>query len=174
MKNWILGLAAGLASLLGGILAVFNPIGAAITAGTIAGWSLLIVGFLQGYWAWKSKEFGARLGSTILAAAALLMGVLLLLGPAGDGGLLKLFLAIALLISGAAKLWAGRMLRGDRNFFMVMVAGGVSLLLGLCLLTSFPPSLSANIGLILAFELLANGVALIVLSLYSRHQGEES
>lgn len=174
MKNWIFGLAAGLTSLLGGILAVFNPIGAAITVGTIAGWSLLTVGCLQGYWAWKSKEFNARLGSTIVAILALLMGVLLLLGPAGDGGLLELFLAIALLISGAAKLWAGRILRGDRYFFLVMGAGGVSFLLGLCLLTSFPPSISANIGLILTFELLANGVALIVLSMYSRHQYEES
>jgi uncharacterized membrane protein HdeD (DUF308 family) len=39
MKHWILWLVAGLVSLLGGIMALANPLAASLTAELLAGWS---------------------------------------------------------------------------------------------------------------------------------------
>ena len=56
-------------------------------------------------------------------------------------------------------------LGGDRLFFAIVAAGAVSLLLGLVLFTGIPAFLAGNLGRVLGLELIASGVALIVLSL---------
>ncbi|MBB3994832.1 uncharacterized membrane protein HdeD (DUF308 family) [Sulfitobacter undariae] len=168
MKNWALWLCVGIISLIGGLLALFNPLSASIAATTLAGWALLFVGALQGWSAWKSAGFKARTGAGIAAAASLLMGLVLLFGPFGDGTFLRYALTALLIISGAAKLWAARHIRGDDLHLVVLGAGGVSVLLGLVVLTGFPGFLAGSLGAILGLELMANGAALVVLSLRRR------
>ncbi|MCQ0091247.1 HdeD family acid-resistance protein [Roseovarius sp. M141] len=168
MKNRTLWLCIGVISLIGGILALLNPLSASIAAATLAGWALLIIGALQGWSAWSSQGFKARTGAGIAAAAALLMGVLLVFGPFGDGSFLRYALTALLFISGAAKLWAARHVRGDGLFPVVIGAGAISVLLGLVILTTIPGFIAGNLGIVLGLELLANGAALVVLSLRHR------
>jgi len=168
MKNWLLWLIVGLVSLIAGVLALLNPLSASVTAVTLAGWALLIIGALQAYSAWTSPGFRATASAGVAAVTALLMGVLLLFGPFGDGSFLRIALVLLLFISGAAKLWSARQIRGDDLFVVVLAAGAVSVLLGLVLLTGFPGLLAGNLGVILGLELLANGMALIVLALRRR------
>ncbi|MFX0543495.1 DUF308 domain-containing protein [Roseovarius sp. S4756] len=115
MKNWYLKLLFGLVWIGAGIFALFNPFSAAVTAMTLAGWALLVVGMLQAYSARKSQGFSIRLGAGITAAAALFMGLLLLLGPFGDGTFLRLSLVVLLLVSGAAKLWSTYRMRVNKR-----------------------------------------------------------
>lgn len=168
MKNWLLWLIVGIISLIGGILALLNPVSASVAATTLAGWALVIVGGLQGYSAWKSQGFSATAGAGVAAVAALLMGLLLLFGPFGDGSFLRNVLVLLLAVSGAAKLWSARQIRGDELFAVVLAAGAVSIVLALVVLSGFPGFIAGNLGIILGLELLANGVALIVLSLKRR------
>ena len=165
MKNWLLWLIAGVLSLLGGVLALMNPLSATMTASTLAGGALLIVGAIQGYTAWKSTGFRARLGAAVAAAAAFLMGILLFFGPFGDGSFLRISLAQLLIASGAAKLWSGRQIRGDRLVVVVAASGAISICLGLIISCGIPGFLAGNHGVVLGLELLASGAALIVLSL---------
>lgn len=165
MQNSFVWLIAGVVSLVGGTLALLNPLSASITATNLAGWVLLIVGCLQAYSAWVSQGFRARTGAGLSAAAALLMGASLVFGAFGDGSMLRILLSLLLFASGAAKLWSARQIRGDGMAVAVTIAGTVSLILGVVLLTGFLGSFAGRLGLILGAELLANGVALIVLAL---------
>lgn len=168
MKNSMTRIFVGVLSVIAGILAVLNPLSASIAATTLTGWALVIVGVLQGYSAWQSSGIKVRAGTGISAAAALIMGLLLLFGSFAEGSLLRMLLGLLLLVSGAAKLWLSRPLRDDPLFLVVVGTGAVSLLLGAVVLTGFPAFLAGNLGRVLGLELIVNGLALTVLSMRQR------
>jgi len=161
MKNWIWWLLAGLVALAGGALGLVNPNAAQIASTTIAGWALVLMALLQGRAAWKSKAFRERAGAGLFAAAGLFLGLSLLLGPFGDGTLLRWLLGGLLIVGGLAKLWIGRRYRTDPLFWAVVAAGALSLVLGALILLGMTPQL----GAVLSLELLGNGAALIVMAL---------
>lgn len=161
MTNWIWWLLAGGVALAGGILGLLNPTAAQVTSTTIAGWALVIMALLQGRAALKSTAFRERAGAGIFAAAGLFLGLSLLLGPFGDGTVLRWLLGGLLVVGGAAKLWIGRRCATDPLFWVVIGAGALSVLLGGLVLIGA----SLQLGVILSFELLGSGAALIVMAL---------
>ncbi|MCC5778373.1 hypothetical protein H7H48_04870 [Nitratireductor sp. B36] len=154
MKHWMLWLLAGIVALIGGLAALFNLGSASSLTLTLGGWALIIVGGLQGWAAYKAPSVPAMIGAGLLALAGVFLGLSLLFGPFGDGRVLRFLLGAILMASGATKLWVGRSLHGDRVFPVLL---GVTI----------------NFGLIVALELLASGVGLVLLSLrLKRHAGE--
>lgn len=166
MKSWLPMMAAGLASLLGGLVALINPASASVATTTLVGWVLLIVAGFQGWAAWKSETTGARVRAGLIAAASLFLGLSMLWGPFGDGSLMQILIGLLLLASGGAKIWAGRAMQGEPNFPLVMGTGAVSALTGLVVLFG----LNLNFGILLAIELLASGLALVLLAMHRRAQ----
>jgi uncharacterized membrane protein HdeD (DUF308 family) len=161
MKNWLWWLLAGLVALAGGVLGLINPNAAQITSTTIAGWALVLMGLLQGRAAWKSSAFRERAGAALFAAAGLFLGLSLLIGPIGDGALLRWLLGGLLIVGGLAKLWIGRRYQTDLLFWAVLVAGALSVVLGALVLLG----VTLPLGVILSLELLGSGAALIVMAL---------
>lgn len=161
MENWLWWLAAGLVALLGGLLGLINPTAAQITSTTIAGWALVAMGLLQGRAAWKSTALRARAGAGLFAVAGLFLGLSLLMGPFGDGTLLRWLLGGLLVIAGLAKLWIGRRSKTDPLFWVVIGAGVLSVLLGAFVLLG----LDLQLGFMLSLELLGSGAALVVMAL---------
>ena len=161
MKNWMLWLLAGLVALVGGLLGLFNPNAAQMTSTTIAGWALLLMGLLQGRAAMKSSALNERAGAGVFALAGVFLGLSLLLGPFGDGTLLRWLLGGLLLVSGAAKLWIGRRCQTDALFWGVVGAGALSLLLSVLVLAGA----GLQLGTILSLELLGSGAALTIMAL---------
>lgn len=97
--------------MIGGLLALFNPMPAAITATTLGGLALLFVAGLQGYSAWQTRELRGTVSSIIVSGSALLMTIILLWGPLGNGGLVRFVLCLLLFASGGVILWWGRSLK---------------------------------------------------------------
>lgn len=161
MRNWLWWLLAGLVALVGGLLGLINPNAAQIASTTIVGWALVLMALLQGRAAWMSTAFRERAGAVLFAAAGLFLGLSLLMGPFGDGMLLRWLLGGLLLIGGLAKLWIGRRYRTDPMFWAVLVAGGLSVLLAGMVLFG----VTLQLGVILSLELLGSGAALIVMAL---------
>lgn len=169
MKHWMLWLLAGIVALIGGLAALFNLGSASSLTLTLGGWALILVGALQGWAAYKAPSVPTMIGAGLLALAGVFLGLSLLFGPFGDGRVLQFLLGALLIASGAAKLWVGRSLHGDRVFPVLLGAGGVSAILGAIVLLG----VTINFGLVVALELLASGVALVLLSLrLKRHAGE--
>ncbi|KGJ06363.1 Uncharacterized membrane protein HdeD, DUF308 family [Paracoccus halophilus] len=164
MTSWFPMMAAGIAALTGGLLALINPVSASVTTVTLAGWALLIVAALQGWSAWRSPTTSARIRAGLIAAAALFLGLSLLLGPFGDGGAMRLLTGGLLIASGGAKLWAARSLKGTENMPLVLGAGAVSALMGLVVILG----LNLDFGILLGIELLASGLALVLLAMHRR------
>lgn len=162
MKHWMLWLLAGIIALMCGLLALFNPSQAGATAEMVAGWGLLIVGALQGYAAYSGEGFKERGGALLGAVVALFLGASLVLGPFGDGTILRWIVAGSLVAAGVGKLMAARAIKEDSLSQYIMMAAAVSAVLGVIVLLG---GLGITLGLIVALELLALGVTLIILSL---------
>ena len=164
MKSWMPMLAAGLAALIGGLFALINPTGAAVTTVTLVGWALIIVAALQGWAAWKSLTTGARIRSGAIAAIALLLALFLVFGDPAQSRLLRIVITVLLLASGGAKIYAAQAMKGEQNMPLVVGAGVVSLFLGLVLMIGLNP----NFGVLLGIELLATGLGLVLLGMFRR------
>ena len=165
MKHWMILMGTGGIAVLGGLFALFNPASAVATTATITGLALLVVGALQAYSAYRSPSLQTRAGAGVLAVLAIFMGLTLTFGPFGDGSLVRLLLGLLLLGSGAAKVWSVRHLQRDQIFLPVLIAGAVSAVLGLIILTGFPGFLANALGIVLAIELLSVGAFMISLAL---------
>ncbi|MFV0294081.1 MAG: hypothetical protein ACK5II_13075 [Paracoccus sp. (in: a-proteobacteria)] len=165
MKSWLPMIAAGTAALLGGFVALINPTGASMKTVTLVGWALLIVAGLQGWAAWKAESNGPRIRAGVVAGAALFLSLSLLFGNPAESSLIRILVGLLLLGSAAAKVYMTRIMPGAENMPLVLGTAGVSAVLGLLILFGIGMH---NFGVLLGLELLASGLALVLLAMYRK------
>ena len=168
MKNSILLIGTGVLSLLGGIIALLNPLAATLTAELLTGYLFIAIGVLMLLSIFADDSWGSRLLSLVLGLVILVIGVNLVSNPLQ--GVLKLTVVVALLMLfiGVLRIvFAFRMPTAGLKA-MLILAGIVSLVLGGMILSSFPFSAAVVLGILVAIELISNGISLIVLGLAAR------
>jgi len=170
MKNSILLLGVGVLSLIGGVVALLNPLAATLTAELLAGYLFIAIGVLMLLSIFADDSWGSRLLSLILGFAILGIGINLVNKP--FEGVLQLTVVVALLMIfiGVLRIvFAFRMPTAGLKITLIL-AGVVSLGLGAMILTSFPFSAVLVLGILLAIELISNGISMIALGLVAREQ----
>lgn len=170
MKNSILLLGVGVLSLIGGVVALLNPLAATLTAELLAGYLFIAIGVLMLLSIFADDSWGSRLLSLILGFAILGIGINLVNKPLE--GVLQLTVVVALLMIfiGVLRIvFAFRMPTAGLKITLIL-AGVVSLGLGAMILTSFPFSAVVVLGILLAIELISNGISMIALGLVAREQ----
>ncbi|MBE9476790.1 MAG: DUF308 domain-containing protein [Proteobacteria bacterium] len=172
MKNWLLWLFLGIISIIGGFLAIANPLEATITAVHLAGWTFLVVGCLQIFTAFHAEGFGATLWAILGGAAGIFVGISLFNNPFAGAITLTVLVGVLFFIGGITKIFMSFSLRGSPFFMPVMVSGALSLLLGFMILSNFPGSAVISLGVMLAVELISNGVAMISLSMQRKAEDQ--
>lgn len=168
MQNWLLWLVVGILSLVAGFVALMNPMAATLTAEQVAGWAFLFIGILQVISAFRAEGFGAKIWAALLGAVGVILGIMLLGNPLHGVVTLTIVVATLFLGLGIAKILASFSLRGTPFFWPVLISGALSVLLAIMIFGNFPASLVATLGILLAVELISNGVATIALALSSR------
>ncbi|MGJ8544173.1 MAG: HdeD family acid-resistance protein [Sulfitobacter sp.] len=165
MKHWVLWLIAGALSLLGGVMALTNPLAASLTAEQLAGWAFIFTGMLSAFSAFGDQGWGARLFSLLLGLVILLIGVNLVAHPLR--GLLSLTYAVALfmLVAGMFRLLLAFRPEFAPLRWVMLLSGAVSLGLAAMILGNFPQSAVVVLGLYLGIELISNGISLIAIAL---------
>ena len=153
----------------GGLLALINLAAASVATTTLAGWNaLLVVAGFQGWAAWKSESTTARIRAGLIAVAALFLGLSLLLGPFGDGSLMRMLVGLFADRLGRGEVLGRRAMRGAPNFPLVLGTAAVSgALIGVVVLFG----LNMNLGVPLGIELLASGLALVLMAMHRRGHG---
>ena len=165
MKNWLLWLVIGIISIIGGIICLANPLQASITAEKLAGWFFVFIGVLQVITAWRAKGFSAKLWAGIAGAAGLFVGVSLLQNPLAGIISLTIIIAVLFLFTGLAKLFISFSLRNTKSFMPVLLSGVISIVLSLMVFFNLPMAAVTVLGVLLAIELISNGISLIMLAL---------
>jgi len=168
MKNSILLIGTGALSLLGGIIALLNPLEATLTAELLTGYLFIAIGVLMLLSIFADDSWGSRLLSLVLGVAILVIGVNLVSNPLQGVLQLTVVVALLMLFIGVLRIvFAFRMPTAGLKA-MLILSGIVSLALGAMILTSFPFSAAVVLGILLAIELISNGISLIVLGLAAR------
>ena len=168
MKNSILLIGTGALSLLGGIIALLNPLEATLTAELLTGYLFIAIGVLMLLSIFADDSWGSRLLSLVLGVAILVIGVNLVSNPLQGVLQLTVVVALLMLFIGVLRIvFAFRMPTAGLKA-MLILAGIVSLVLGGMILSSFPFSAAVVLGILLAIELISNGISLIVLGLTAR------
>lgn len=165
MTNRIVLFVAGAICLLGGLVAVFNPLAASFTAEQIAGWLFLFAGVVQAFAAFREGWSLRALLTGLLGAFGILVGLSLVARPLEGIIALTWLVAIFFLVSGVVKVLLSWPLRSTQFFWLLLGSGALSAILGVMILAGLPASAGIVLGTMLAIDLISSGVALIALGI---------
>ena len=170
MKNSVLMLGTGALSLIGGIFALLNPLAATLTAELLTGYLFIAIGVLMLLSILGDESWGSRILSLILGAAVLAIGINLVANPLQGVLRLTVVVAVLMLFIGALRIVVAFRMPSAGLKAALILSGLVSAGLGTMILTSFPFSAAVVLGILLAIELISNGISLITLGLAARKQ----
>jgi uncharacterized membrane protein HdeD (DUF308 family) len=168
MRHWYLLLAAGALAILGGIVALLNPLAATLTATVLAAWVFIFVGGLSVLAVFSDISVGRKIWTVLLGLLAIFVGVNILGEPLKGVLLLTWVVAILFLAEGIVKIVMSFSLRDTPYFWMVLLSGAISALLGFMVLSNFPASAASILGILLAVDLISTGAGMVALALHGR------
>jgi uncharacterized membrane protein HdeD (DUF308 family) len=166
MKHWFLLLVAGLVAVLGGVIALLNPVAATITATTIVAWLFLFMGALQVVAAFGTMGMWTRIWTAALGALAIVIGGWILTNPIAGTLVLTWTIGVLFLVEGIVKLVLAFVARQSPYFWAMLLSGAVSVVLGGMILGRFPETALTIPGILMAVDLISTGVALVALALH--------
>ena len=164
-SSWVWLALLAVISLVGGVLALFNPFAATLAATLMAGWAFAILGVIQLVQAFQVRGWGGFVWSLLFGVLTLVVGLSLIFNPLAGMVSLTLLVAVLFLIMGAIKIMYGFSLRPISGWGWVLASGILSLALGIMILADFPYSATAVLGILLGIELLSNGVLFLLVAL---------
>lgn len=157
----------GLLSVVGGFFCLLNPIPATFAATTIAAWVLMAVGLFQVIGSFSQEGASSKIWSLLLGVVALILGYSILKNPFAGVLALTSVVAIAFLAGGVAKILLAFAIEKRSFFWVFLLSGVVSIVLAVMILSNFPQSAVAVLGILLGVDLLSNGASLLALGFSS-------
>lgn len=168
MKPSALLILLGIVLVIFGVLALANPLAASIAVTTLVGIAFLLGGVVQLWLAFSDDENPHRIWTGVIGVISLLAGVSLLADPLGGVISLTLLLGVLFLVTGIVRLVMALRLRETPFFWLLLLSGAASVLLGALIFITFPEAASTLLGYLVGFEVLFEGGALIGLGLAAR------
>lgn len=167
-RSWLWWVVGGVVSILGGIYAFANPVVASFSVVILAGAFFLVLGVLEVIAAIQMRGHDGFWWKLLLGLATAAVGVFLLAKPFPGMVALTLAVAAGFGAMGLAKLLFAFRMRPRRGWGWMLLSGLVSLILVAMILSDFPASAVTILGVLLAVELLFNGIALLFAGLELR------
>lgn len=175
MNSWILWVIIGVIAIIGGIIALLNPIPATLAANTIAAWFFIIGGILSLVGVFVGGGgWGQRIWALILGLAFLWLGISLLQNPLAGIVALTIVAAVTFLVTGTAKIIFAFGVRGTGYFWPTILSGVISVILAIMVFTNFPQSAAVLLGVLLAVELIASGATLVSFGMFLKNSDRET
>lgn len=167
--SWIWLAILGVISLIGGVLALANPFAATFAAVLLAGWTFLLFGILQIVQAFAIRDWPGFLWSLLLGVLTAAVGVSLLGNPLAGALSLTMLVGVLFLVLGVVKVMYAFSLRPVSGWVFALISGLLSILLGIMIFADYPWTATTVLGILLAVELLSNGVFLLMVALGLRN-----
>ncbi|MHC0052219.1 HdeD family acid-resistance protein [Actibacterium sp. D379-3] len=165
MKIWSAWLIIGVLLVLGGIVALANPLAATLAVDVMVGVLFVIGGIVQLMLAFRADAGDGRFWTGLMGALGILVGVALLADPMTGAVSLTLMLGILLLVLGLSRLILAWGLKETSFFWLLVASGVISVLIGGLILSDFQAAATQLLGILLGIELIADGAGLIALGL---------
>ena len=163
-RNSLWYLVQGILLVIGGILAVINPLISSTAVIVLLGWLLIVSGLVQGIGLLGARQvpyFWLQLISVILGVV---IGALFLRDPSQGLITITLLLIVFFMIEGMSKIVFALTIRPFPNWGWVLASGLVGIALSFILWASLPAVASWLIGLLLGIQLISVGAAITYLA----------
>ncbi|BBC72041.1 conserved hypothetical protein [Altererythrobacter sp. B11] len=154
--------------LLGGVLALLNPMAASISAVFLAAWFFLIAGVFQLLAVFTDRGAGNKLFHGLWGAVAIFLAITLLANPLAGMFTLTFAVALVLAISAIIRLVLAISYRNSPAFWGLLVSALVSGVLAFLILWQYPESAMVFLGIYLGVDLLFAGFAFLSLGMTGR------
>lgn len=158
-------LVVGIISILGGILALINPFGATLLVEQLVGWGFILVGVLQILVMFLVSSTQAKVLAAVGGLIGVLIGYEILQQPLKGAMAMTVVIAVLFLLTGLLRSLVAFGLRHSKMFFPMLISALVPIVFAVIIFLGYPQSASYVLGILLAAELIANGISL---SLFSR------
>lgn len=168
-SSWIWLAVLGVISLIGGLLALANPFAATVAANTLAAWTFMFFGAVQIVQAFRVRGWPGFLWSLLFGVLTFVVGLSLLINPGAGILSLTVLVAILFIVVGVVKLMYAASLRPMAQWVWALVSGLLSIVLGVMIFANFPYSAATILGILLAVELLSNGVFMLFVAFGARN-----
>ncbi|MCI5075925.1 DUF308 domain-containing protein [Oricola sp.] len=164
-STWIWMAVLAALSILGGLLALLNPFVATMATVVLLGWMFAVLGVVQIVHAFADRAWGGFFWALLFGAVTLLLGLSLIFDPLAGMVSLTFLLGVLLVLAGIAKMVLGMAVRPIPGWGGIVFSGAISVLLAVMIFANFPWSAAAVLGILLAVELLSNGVLFLFVAL---------
>jgi uncharacterized membrane protein HdeD (DUF308 family) len=161
--GWFVGL--GVLQIIIGILAWIDVVAASIAGTIVIGALLLIGGVLQFVHAFAVRGWSGFLINLLLGLLYMAGGVLLMEEPLRGSVIITAVISVILVIAGISRLIMAATHRHMAGWWLVVLSGLVSLVVGVLLYLSLPWSGLWAVGTLIAVELVFHGFAWVQLGL---------
>ena len=148
-----------------GIIAVGEPLLAAVTVNALVGWLIILAGVVHLVMAFHSHGAGSMIWKLLVGLAYIAFGGYLLLHPLLGVASLTLLLASLFLIEGVLDVVLYFNLRPARGAGWVLFDGLVTLLLAVFIGMHWPSSSAWAIGTLVGVSMIMSGVARVMMSM---------
>jgi len=156
-----------------GILAVTSPLLTGVAVALTAGTLVLLGGVLQIVLGVKAESWGSRIFGIILGLVALICGLLLIGHPLFGLSFLTLLLAGYFFLDGIFQVVQGLDIKPDRGWGATLLAGALSVLLGVLIWRQWPLSGAWAVGVLVGLKILLGGWSMIACGSVGRRAAQE-
>ncbi|NHN83091.1 HdeD family acid-resistance protein [Acetobacter musti] len=167
-KQWMVFVALGLASVILGAVAWVDAVSVTLASAMVLGVLVMIAGVVQIFHAFAVRETGGLLLSLLLGIAYLICGGLLIEEPATGSVIITIFIAMCMVVAGMVRVIVAFQNRAISGWWMVLLGGLVSVVVGTMLYATLPWSGLWLVGTLIAIELIVAGVGWIQFGLALR------
>jgi len=154
-----------------GILAIVLPLTFSLGIAVFLGVVVLVAGMAHAVFAFQTQHIGGFLGHMLLFALYEMAAICLLANPLLSILSLAVMLAVFLILEGVLELALYFRLRRFRHSFWVLIDGVGTLILGILIVSQWPPASEDRIGTLVGISLILTAVSRVFLSFAVRGLG---
>jgi uncharacterized membrane protein HdeD (DUF308 family) len=162
-SGWIVAL--GVVYLIAGVVALSSVAMATVVSVFIVGIMMVIAGIAEVISALQVRSWGKFVLWLLLGVLYVVAGILTFENPLFAAKLLTLFLGVSLFVSGLVKIVLAFNMKAGSSWGIVVLAGVVTLLVGLVIVARWPVNSLYILGIFLAVDLIFSGVGWISIGL---------
>ncbi len=167
-KNWGWLFALGMLFVILGIAGLGMTVALTITSLIFFGAFILVGGIFQLISAFKQKAGKGMIWNILIALLYIVTGGLVMNNPALASTLITAMIAAMLIAVGIFRIITAFQIKPATGWGFMLVAGILSLMVGVLIYTHWPVSGLWLIGFYIAFEMLSHGIALVTTALSLR------
>ncbi len=154
-----------------GLLAFNSVLRATLVSVYVVGFMMLLAGMAEVAMAYHAKSWSRFLVWVLLGLIYLAAGVSVLMNPLLAAGILTLFLGAFLGASGLVRMFLGFQMQAGSSWWLVVLSGAITTLLGIIILAHWPVSSLYVLGVFLSLDLMFAGIGWIGLGMALRRHG---